>query len=102
MHRDDPLAYEPLRFADLSDHAVAFSANRQFTTWVEGMRAACERYDCSPEFRMKDADTIQDFLVTLRPGGLVRADASQSARPGLSGKPRLTFPRAPGRRCPPT
>lgn len=89
MHRDDPLAHEPLRFADLSDHAVVFSANRQFTTWVEGMRAACERYGCSPEFRMKDADTIQDFLVTLQPGEVVFA-RSDSFRPELTNANLLT------------
>ena len=73
MHKDDPLSTQPLHFADLSNRAVVFSANRQFTTWVEGMRDACERYGCAPEFRMKDADTIQDFLVTLQPGEVVFA-----------------------------
>ncbi len=73
MHRDDPLARGPLHFAALSDRAVVFSANRQFTTWVEGMRTACKRYGCTPEFRMKDADTIADFLITLQPGEVVFA-----------------------------
>lgn len=73
LHKDDPLARGPLHFADLSSHAVVFSANRQFTTWVEGMRVACERYGCSPEFKMKDADTISDFLVALQPGEVVFA-----------------------------
>lgn len=73
LHRSDPLAQGPLHFADLSGRAVVFSANRQFTTWVEGMRTACERYGCTPEFRMKDADTIADFLITLQPGEVVFA-----------------------------
>ena len=83
MHKDDPLARGPLHFADLSVRAIVFSANRQFTTWVEGMRDACERYGCMPEFRMKDADTIQDFLVMLQPGEVV------FARPDLF-RPELT------------
>ena len=73
LHKDDPLAQRPLHFADLSGRAVVFSANRQFTTWVEGMKVACKTYGCSPEFKMKDAETVSDFLVALQPGEVVFA-----------------------------
>lgn len=91
MHRDDPLAHEPLHFADLSERAVVFSANRQFTTWVEGMRDACARYGCTPEFRMKDAETIQDFLVTLQPGEVVFA-RTDMFRPELTNANLVSIP----------
>jgi DNA-binding transcriptional LysR family regulator len=68
MHRDDPLTKGPVHFADLSERSLVFSTSRQFTTWVEGMRVACERYGCAPRFTIKEAEHIEDFLVSLQPG----------------------------------
>lgn len=101
LHRDDPLAKGPLHFADLCNHSVVFSANRQFTTWVEGMRTACERYGCTPSFKMKDANTIADFLISMQPGEVVfsRTDTFRSDMRNLplvavdfADEGRLTYP----------
>ena len=66
IHRENPLAGKPVTLADLSACTVVLSANRKFQTWVEGMKAACDRYGCAPQFRMKNVDTLADFFVSLQ------------------------------------
>ncbi len=66
MHGDNPLAAREISFSDLSSCSVLLSANRALRTWADGMRYACERYGCSPTFRMKDANSVRDFLIGLR------------------------------------
>lgn len=101
MRKDDPLIGKPIHIADLSSHSVVLSANRQFTTWLEGMQAACKQYGCHPQFKMKDAETIEDFLISMQPGEVVFARTDtfhpEATNPNLvavdfADDERLTYP----------
>jgi DNA-binding transcriptional LysR family regulator len=66
MHESNPLAQRRISFSDLSSCTVLLSANRKFQTWVDGMRRACDVFGCHPKFKMKDVDSVNDFLVSLQ------------------------------------
>lgn len=68
VHCDNPLCDhgDGVRFDELAGCAIVLSTNRKFTAWTEAVRDVCARYGCTPSFRVKDIDYMEDFFTTLQ------------------------------------
>ena len=64
LHEDSPvLNHLPVRFEDLADCRLVCSTNRQFRTWLDGMRTAFRTHGMEPKLHLKDLDDMTSFLL---------------------------------------
>jgi DNA-binding transcriptional LysR family regulator len=68
VHKDNPLLNkQPILFSQLADCSLICSTNRQFSTWLDGMKIAYRRFGMEPRVHLKDLNDTNEFILSVKP-----------------------------------